>query len=39
MKEKPEIRGIYDVKMDYHRISILGVYRRQCLLISARAFK
>ncbi len=38
-KERPELRGIYDVKIDYHRISILGLYRRQCLEITARAFK
>ncbi len=38
-KERPEIRGIYDVKIDYHRVSILGIYRRQCLEVTARAFK
>ena len=38
-KERPDVRGIYDVKVDYHRISILGLYRRQCIEITARAFK
>ena len=38
-KERPEIRGIYDVKVDYHRISILGIYRRLCIEITARGFR
>lgn len=38
-KECPEIRGIYDVKVDYHRVSILGIYRRLCIEITARGFR
>ena len=38
-KARPEIRGIYDVKVDYHRVSILGIYRRQCVEVAARGFK
>ena len=38
-KEKPELRGIYDVKIDFHRISILGIYRRLCTEVTARGFK
>ena len=37
--KRPEIRGIYDVKVDYQKISILGIYRRQCTEITARGFK
>jgi len=38
-KERPELRGIYDVKVDLRRVSVLGIYRRQCLEVSARGFK
>ncbi len=34
-----EIRGLYDVKVDTHITSILGLYRRQCVEIHARAFR
>ena len=27
------------VKVDYHRIGILGIYRRQCIEITARGFR
>ena len=35
----PGLRGIYDVKIDEHTISILGFYRRVCAEITARGFK
>lgn len=38
-KRRPEIRGLYDVKADFHLLSILGFYRRLCVVITARAFK
>ena len=38
-KIRPDVRGIYDVKIDYHRISVLGIYRRLCIEITARGFK
>ncbi len=38
-KERPELRGIYDVKVDTHRISVLGIYRRLCTEVTARGFK
>ena len=36
---RPELKGVYDVKVDVHTISILGVYRRVCTEISARGFR
>lgn len=38
-QKRPELRGIYDVKIDFHQLSILGLYRRVCTEISARGFK
>lgn len=35
----PELAGIYDVKIDDHVISILTIFRRVCVEISARGFK
>ena len=35
----PDLRGIYDAKVDDHRVSILGVYQRLCTEITARGFK
>ncbi len=39
LKAHPAISGIYDVKVDTHIITVLGIFTRQCLLLSARAFK
>ncbi len=39
LKVHPDISGIYDVKVDTHIITVLGIFTRQCLLLSARAFK
>lgn len=35
----PELRGIYDVKVDNHLFSVLTVFSRRCAEISARGFK
>lgn len=35
-RRRPELIGIYDVKVDLHIVSILGIYRRWCTEISAR---
>jgi hypothetical protein len=33
-----ELDGIFDVKVDVHKFSILGIYRRECTEITARGF-
>ena len=38
-RARPELKGVYDVKVDVHTLSILGFYRRVCTEISARGFK
>ncbi len=38
-KDRPELKGIYDVKVDMHRISVLGIYKRLCTEVTARGFK
>jgi hypothetical protein len=35
----PELAGIYDVKVDLHTISLLGIFQRLCTEISARGYK
>ncbi len=37
-KDKPEISGIYDVRTDLRVFSILGIYRKLCTEVTARAF-
>ncbi len=37
-KENPEVAGIYDVRTDLHVFSILGIYRKLCTEVTARAF-
>ena len=39
LKARPDLAGIYDVKVDVHTISILGFYRRTCTEILARGFR
>jgi hypothetical protein len=39
LKARPELAGIYDVKVDIHTLSILGFYRRTCTEILARGFR
>lgn len=37
-KSKPEVAGIYDVRTDMRVFSILGIYRKLCTIVTARAF-
>lgn len=37
-KDKPELAGIYDVRTDLRIFSILGIYRKLCTEVVARAF-
>ena len=39
LKARPGLDGIYDVKVDVHLVSILGVYRRTCVEIVGRGFR
>lgn len=38
-RERPELAGLYDVKVDVHTISILGFYRRTCVEMLARGYR
>lgn len=38
-EENPGLRGIYDVKVDDHEFSILGIYSQLCAEVTARGFK
>ncbi len=38
-KTKPELAGVYDVKVDVHTIGIFGFYRRTCIEILGRGFR
>ncbi len=38
-KERPELSGIYDVKVDNHLVSVLGIFRRLCVEVTALGFK
>lgn len=37
-KAKPEMTGLYDVRSDLRVFSILGIYRKLCTEVTARAF-
>jgi len=37
--QDPGIKGLFDVKTDVQIFSILGVYKRQCIEVTARAFR
>ena len=37
-KARPEVAGIYDVRTDLRIFSILGIYRKLCTEVTARAF-
>lgn len=39
LKDRPDLAGVYDVKIDMHNLSILGFYRRLCTEVSARGFR
>ncbi len=38
-RRRPDLAGIYDVRVDSHLLSILGIYRRFCVEISARGYR
>ena len=38
-KERPELRGLYDLKVDVRVTSVLRVWRRLCVELTARGFK
>jgi len=35
----PDLKGIYDVKIDDHVVNILTIYQRQCTEVTAKGFK
>jgi len=35
----PDLRGIYDVRVDDHVLSVLTIFHRQCTEVTARGFK
>jgi len=37
-RERKDITGIYDVKVDLHAMSVLGIFMKLCTEIHARAF-
>lgn len=39
LKDRPDLAGIYDVKIDMHNLSVLGFYRRLCTEVLARGFR
>jgi hypothetical protein len=38
-KDKPELVGLYDVKVDLGVVSVLGIFRRLCVEVTARGFR
>ena len=38
-EQHPDLRGIYDAKVDLHTTSILGIFCRLCTEINARSFR
>ncbi len=38
-QKHPGVEGIYDVKVDVHQLSILGIYKRDCTEVVARGFR
>jgi hypothetical protein len=40
MKEaRPNLAGVYDVIVDRHIVSVLGIFRRECTEVTARSFR
>lgn len=39
LRQHPDLRGLYDAKVDDHVLGILGVYQRLCTEITAWGFK
>lgn len=37
-RKHPEVEGVFDVKVDVHELSILGIYKRDCTEVVARGF-
>lgn len=37
-KARPEVAGLYDVRSDMRVMSILGIFRKMCTQVTARAF-
>lgn len=37
--EHPEVRGLFDVKIDVRTTVVLGLWRRQCVELTGRAFR
>lgn len=37
-RDHPRLDGLFDIKVDTHQLSILGIYKRQCTEVSARGF-
>lgn len=35
----PLVEGVYDVKVDVHQLSILGIYKRDCTEVVAQGFR
>jgi len=38
-RKHPDLDGLYDVKVDIQRLSILTIYNRSCTLVVAQGFK
>ncbi len=38
-QKHPDVAGIFDVKVDVHHLSILGIYKRDCTEVVARGFR
>ena len=38
-EKHPDLAGLYDIKVDIHRFSILTIYRRECTVVVAQGFK
>ena len=38
-EKHPDLAGVYDVKVDIQRVSILTIYRRDCTIVVAQGFK
>jgi hypothetical protein len=38
-KANKELGGIYDVKVDMNRVSVLGVFHRLCTIVTARGWR
>ncbi|MBI3547566.1 MAG: hypothetical protein HY078_00800 [Elusimicrobia bacterium] len=37
--ENPDVAGLFDIRIDDHTFIILGIYKRSCVEITARAFR